>query len=130
MPVHFFHTLKSFTQFLWNWKLEGSPLVDQNTANIRAETCLSCHNNLPSGDVRRGCGVCNKLGNRALSGLREQIIAKNSTSFDGKLLTCGICGCDLKISVWIPNKVLLSKEDSNAYPSFCWRKAIDRDADI
>ena len=130
MPITFFHTVKSFTQFLWNWKLQGSPLVDQNTANLRASICASCHNNKPSKDVRKGCSVCNKMGKTALDQIRQPIIDNNKTTSDGALMTCGICGCDLRISVWIPNSVLLSPEDSNAYPSFCWKKKIEEGLDL
>lgn len=132
MPIVNFKTLKSFAQFLWNFKLSGSPLVDQNTANLRAEICAGCHNNISSKDVPkgRGCAVCNKLGNKALNQLREPIIGKNKTSKDAKLLTCGICGCDLALSVWIPNNILLDKEDANAYPSFCWKKKILEDQNL
>lgn len=130
MAITFFKTVKSFTQFLWNWKLGGSPLVDQNTANIRAETCAACHNNKQSSDVRKGCGVCNRMGNKAIDSIRNEIISGNKTTSDHKLLACGICGCDLRISVWIPNNVLLSKEDANAYPAFCWKKAILEDRNL
>lgn len=126
MAITFFHTVKSFTQFLWNWKLQGSPLVDQNTANIRAEICAGCHMNLPNKDVRKGgCGVCNKMGNKTINAIRDTIINGAKTTSEGRLLTCGICGCDLAISVWIPSEALLSVEDSNAYPSFCWKKKIE-----
>lgn len=130
MAIINFKTVKSFTQFLWNWKLGGSQLVDQNTANLRAETCVACHNNVASGDVRKGCGVCQKVGNKALDSLRTKIIDENHTPSDRRLLTCGICGCDLKISVWIPNDVLVSKEDANAYPEFCWKKKVLEDSNL
>lgn len=124
MAIVNFKNVKSFVQFLWNWKLSGSQLVDQNTANIRASICSTCHNNNPGGDVRGGCGVCNKMGNRAIDGIRDEIISGNRTTGDGDLKTCGICGCDLRILVWIPNAVLTEPVDANAYPSFCWRKAV------
>lgn len=122
MAVTFFHTVKSFTQFLWNWKLQGSQLVDQNTANIRAETCASCHNNKVGGDVKIGCGVCNKMGSKVLDSVRDTIISGSRTTSDDRLLTCAICGCDNKISVWIPNVVLVNLEEVNAFPEFCWKK--------
>lgn len=131
MAVTFFHTLKSFSQFLWNWKLSGSPLVDQNTANLRAAICSGCHNNKASGDVRKGgCAVCNKMGNKALNKIRGDIIGSGGTTSDSSLLACGICGCDLRLSVWIPNSVLLTAEDANAYPSFCWKKKVVEGQDL
>lgn len=130
MAITFFKTVKSFTQFLWNWKLSGAQLVDQNTANIRASICATCHNNQASKDVRKGCSVCNKMGNKVLDGIRNEIISGNRTPHDGKLLACAICGCDNRISVWIPNNVLLASEDVNAFPSFCWKKSLVEGRDL
>lgn len=132
MAIVNFKTIKAFTQFLWNFKLSGSPLVDQNTANLRAQTCITCHNNVSGGDVPAGrsCRICGKSGNKALDALRKPIIGENKTAYDGRLQACGICGCDLKLSVWIPNNILLTKEDSNAYPSFCWKKKIEENLDL
>lgn len=130
MAIINFKTVKAFTQFLWNWKLGGSSLVDQNTANIRASICSTCHNNKVGGDIRSGCGVCNKMGNKFLDKIRDDIIVGNRTTHDALLKTCAICGCDNKISVWIPNNVLLTKEDANAYPEFCYKKARLLDADL
>lgn len=130
MAIINFKTVKAFTQFLWNWKLGGSQLVDQNTANIRASICGGCHNNKVGGDVRSGCGVCNKMGNKVLDKIRDDIIVGNRSTGDALLKTCAICGCDLKISVWIPNSVLLSIDDANAYPEFCWKKKILDNQDL
>lgn len=131
MAVTFFHTLKSFSQFLWNFKLQGSQIVDQNTANIRASICATCHNNRPSGDVRKGgCAVCNKMGNKAIAKVRSDIIGQNVTTSDSSLLACAVCGCDLRLSVWIPNSVLLASEDANAYPAFCWKKKVVEGQDL
>lgn len=124
MAVSFFHTVQSFAQFLLNWTLSGGRLVDQNTANIRAEICAACHNNKASSEVRKGgCSSCNKMGNFVLDALRSKIIKSNKTTSDAKLLTCAICGCDNRISVWIPNDILIAPEEANAYPSFCFKKA-------
>lgn len=130
MAIITFKTVKSFTQFLWNWKIGGSQLVDQNTANIRATICSACHNNQLGGDIKSKCGVCNKMGNKALDSIRDDIISGNRTPTDMLLNTCGICGCDLKISVWIPNSILLSVSDANAYPEFCWKKKVLDNQDL
>ena len=124
MGVSYYHTVQSFVQFLLNWYLKGGKLVDQNTANIRAATCAGCHNNLPSSEVRKGgCGTCNKIGNMAINAVRAKIIGSHSTTSDAKLLSCRICGCDNRISVWIPNDILLSPEEANAFPTHCYKKA-------
>ena len=130
MAIVNFKTVKAFTQFLWNWKLGGSQLVDQNTANLRAAICAGCHNNKKGGDIKGGCSVCNKMGNKALDQIRDTIISGNRTTSDSRLLTCSICGCDNKISVWIPNSVLLQVDDANAFPSFCWKKKVIDNQDL
>lgn len=130
MAVSFYYTVQSFTQFLWNWLLKGGTLVSQNIANLRAETCISCHNNKPSSEVRKSCSACNKLGNKAIDKVRATIIKENKTPSDSRLLTCGICGCDLKVSVWIPNVILLKVEDVNAYPTQCWKKKRAENLDV
>lgn len=129
MAVSTFKTVQSFVQFLWNWFLTTKgQFVDQNTANIRASICAGCHANVPSGDVRKGC--CGKAGNLAVMAVRRGIIGAKTTPSESRLLSCGICGCCLKISVWIPNSILLKPEDSNAYPAFCWKKKIEQNLDV
>lgn len=130
MGVSYFSTIQSFAQFLWNYTLKGGGLVDQNTANIRADICAGCHNNKPSSEVRGGCSVCNKLGNAALDKVRSSIIKNNHTTKDARLLTCAICGCDSRISVWMPNSALLNTGDANAFPSFCWKKKVLEGKDL
>lgn len=124
MAVTFFQTLQSFSQFLLNYTLTGGGLVDQNTANIRASICASCHNNKNSGDIRKICSSCNKVAASVVNKFRSAIIKDNKTTSDARLLACGICGCDNKMSVWIPNKALLGTADANAFPCFCWKKAV------
>lgn len=125
MAVTFFQTLQSFSQFVMNYILSGGGLVDQNTANLRAEVCAACTNNKPSGDIRTGgCGVCQKMSNGVLNAFRTNVIKDNQTTSDYKLLACSICGCDNRISVWMPNQALLGTADANAFPTYCWKKKI------
>lgn len=129
--ISYFKTVQSFAQFLWNWKLKGGVLVDQNTANIRAFICAACHSNKPSSEVRKGgCSSCNKLGNTAIGLVRASIIKDKKTTSDSRLLTCEHCGCDNRISVWIPNQILLTPEDANAFPTYCWKKKVTEGMDL
>lgn len=130
MGVTTFQTVQSFVQFLLNWYLKGGTLVDQNTANLRASICAGCHNNKPSSEVRRGCSTCNKMGNVVLDSVRAKIVKQNKTSSEAKLLTCSLCGCDLKIKVWIPNQILGDSNEVNAWPTFCWRKKAAENAEV
>lgn len=127
----FFSTVKQFTQFLGNYIASGGQLVDQNTANLRGSICVQCHNNKASKEVTgKECSTCMKAARSILGSIRSTIIKGNSTPNDRKLMVCGICGCDLKIKVWVPNNALISADDANAYPSFCWIKKIQEGKDL
>lgn len=130
MAVSTFKTVQSFVQFLWSWYTTGGKLLDQETANARAAICVQCHNNKPSHEARGGCSVCNKMGGVVLQSVRAQIIKNNTTPSDAKLLTCALCGCDNRITVWIPNQILLKLEDANAYPAFCFKKKIQENLEV
>lgn len=130
MQISVFQTVQSFVQFLWNWKLSDGKLVDQNTANLRSEICASCHNNKPSSETRVGGGCCGNAGTTILGTVRSSIIGTLKTTRDAELKSCGICGCDLKISVWIPNQTLLKLEQANAYPGFCFKKRIQENLEV
>lgn len=130
MAVTTFKTVQSYIQFLWNWNLSDGKLLDQNTANQRAAICVQCHNNKNSSEVRRGCSSCNKMGNAVSNALNAKIIKGNSTPYDNQLLTCGLCGCPNKISVWIPNQIQLKVEDANAFPTHCWKKKIQENLEV
>lgn len=132
MAVTFFQTVQSFAQFLLNWTLTGGKMVDQNTANIRASICIGCHANVPSKEVKKGgCSSCNKMGGIVLNSIRSKIIGGNKTTSDSRLLTCMICGCDNRISVWIPNQVLVdSMHDVNAFPTHCWKKKLAEGSEV
>ena len=129
MAISTFKTVQSFVQFLWNWYIGGGQLLDQNTANLRAAICVQCHNNKPSSEVRK-CSTCHKMGNAVIQKVRQQILKNNTTPLDSRLLTCGICGCDNRITVWIPNQILLKAEDANAYPGFCFKKKIVENTEL
>lgn len=124
MAITFFNTVKHFAQFAAKHLANGGKLVDQNTANMRSDICLRCHNNKPSNEVRKDCSTCQKLGTNFLDSIRSKIIGSKKTVNDRAILTCAICGCDIKMMVWMPNATLISKEDANAYPEFCWKKKI------
>lgn len=128
--ISIFKTVQSFVQFLLNWMLKGGSLVDQNTANIRAQICAACHNNLPSKEVRKACCGGGAAANAALYAARKLIIQNKSTPSDKQLLVCALCSCDLKIKVWIPNAALYVKDDANAWPTHCWVKKILEDKEV
>lgn len=122
-----FNTLKSFSQFLHGLVLSGVQLVDQNEANLRAEVCMSCHNNVASAEATgsSGCSTCNKGINLAAKSLKNVVIKDRSTPHDARLKACKICGCFNQLQVWFPTSALgMTEETINAYPTFCWKKQI------
>lgn len=129
--ISVYKTVQSFAQFLNNWLLKGGKLVDQATANARAEICVQCHNCVPSSEVRKSCCGGGAAANTAIAVARKLIIQNKTTPSDKKLLTCGLCGCDLKIKVWIPiNALGIEKQDANAYPTHCWLKKVVEDKEV
>lgn len=122
--ISLFKSVESFAAFLKNWILTGGKLVDQEVANARAKICASCHSNKSSNEVRKTCCGGGQAANMAVFAARQLIIQGKSTPYDKDLLTCEHCGCDNKISVWIPNEVLLHHNDANAFPTFCYKKKI------
>lgn len=124
MSLTFFQTIQSFGQFINNWIAQGKPLVSQEIANARAAICASCHNNVATHEIKGGCSACQK-GSMILRKLKSTFIGSRTTPSDAKLKACALCGCPLQMKVWMPLAAMDSKvEEANAFPTFCWRKAI------
>lgn len=122
MSVSLFSSVKSFSDAMAKWIKSGFKLVSQSEADQRASICAGCHNNKPSQELK-GCTGC-KAG--ILYPFRKAIIGKSATKSDGKLTTCQLCGCDLKIKVWMPIEALgYEGNDHNAFPEFCWIKQME-----
>ena len=86
-------------------------LVDEETANRRAITCASC----PLNVGMSGCFVCTNLASTIFS-----IIGARQTVRDASLANCGVCGCNLKAKVWLPQDVAEKASDGYRFPSWCW----------
>ncbi len=109
--------LRSYTR-------DGGQLLDQNTANIRAMTCLGCHANQRSDGDCKACGGF--VEDAAVTALRPLVVGNRSVTNGALLKSCGICGCDLKMIVWFPSKTLgNTPENINRFPTFCWQKNLD-----
>lgn len=126
-PTTFLDNLRSFATAAKNYMMNGGDLVDQNTANVRGVTCAGCHNNVPDKQARQGPGGCGKCGAGAVSAgialVRGIALGARRTPSDEKLKACFLCGCDLKLKVWLPVKYFDPKcENVNKYPTFCWMK--------
>lgn len=121
----FLERVKNFASSLTNYVNTGGKLVDQNTANIRAEICASCHNNIKDTEARKSCCGKGLIEGAAILAIRKGIVGDRVTTSHAKLGSCNICGCVNNLQVWFPSNPLGVNEDNkNAYPSFCWKKQI------
>lgn len=119
-----------FIQLMYRFKAKGSKLIDQSEAERRASICQICPENKPEQEARSvvKCKSCaKKLLDRMATGginmIRTQILKGKSTSKDGDLKTCAVCGCDNKLSVWIPLDVLkVSETEKVQFPGVCWKQ--------
>lgn len=131
MAVKFYQSVNDFVSTMIKFISSGGNLVSQNEANRRATICISCHNNVASSEMQQlesGCKTCKKATYLAkvasIKVIKQTVIQNRETSFDERLKSCALCGCDLSVKVWFPPESLIIKDDANAYPSFCWIKEI------
>jgi hypothetical protein len=111
--------------------------VSQEEAERRAHICLSCHNHVKNANYtapsQGGCKGCSKasqvldatlwkLGLKAVEMVSPLLLMGKSTTLDGQLGQCGLCGCLLKLKVWIKNGVGGFAGKENMWPSFCFMK--------
>lgn len=114
-----FAATMSFLQMLGKWVTDGAPYVEQEVAEERAVTCVSCPNNVYS---EFGCGNCTTQIQQIIS----VIGGKRSTLLDDKLHSCSICSCNLKASVHFPvasQKSNLTSEMVEEFKQvpYCWK---------
>lgn len=101
----------------------GTPLVSREEAERRASICATCKFNV---FFSKGCGggICGKLLE-----LVQRIIGAQGTTYEAQLESCLICGCFLKVAVWIPREMQWDalpdfqkiQYETNA-PANCWKK--------
>jgi len=126
---------RNFKQALKSIAADG--FVSHEEAERRARICISCHNHVKNANYtapsQGGCRGCSKatqvldaalwnLGLKAVDMISPLLLAGKSTSMDGQLGQCGLCGCLLKLKIWIKNNVGGFAGKENMWPSFCWQK--------
>lgn len=100
--------IKSFLTTLVNRHMGDVDFVPQGEADRRAGICASCpHNNRVL-----DCTTCEDIASKAMGITREK-----KTKHDNMLEGCGICGCYLRVKVWMEKEIL---EKRNDYPEWCW----------
>ena len=103
------------------WIGEGSVPVAEFIANHRAEICAACPNNRPAE------GFSDRITTSIAEAIRSQTIVKNAldlrTTTEDKLGMCDVCGCPLRLKVWVPLVNVLENtpaEELSQFPEHCW----------
>lgn len=107
-------------RILAEWLGDGGTPVDRRQAQDRIDTCNRCIHNKPT-DAR-------SVTKAVAEAILEQEQARNDLAMflqgEGLAGTCDVCGCYLKLKVWVP----LSYLGKTEMPDNCWisqeRKAI------
>lgn len=107
-------------RILAEWLGDGGTPVDRQTAQNRIDTCNRCLHNKPT-DARSVTKTVAEV-------ILEQEQARNEMVMflhgEGLAGTCDVCGCYLKLKVWVPLNYL----GDTVMPDNCWisreRKAI------
>lgn len=116
--AHTFTTVLQGTRTIGAWLLGGRELVSQDVADRRASICSMCVQN----DEPQGCTSCNS---KVMKEAVEKLVGKRSTALHDRLLSCRICGCNLRAKVWFPLRILLDHmpaEQQERLPETCWLK--------
>lgn len=99
------------------WKHMGGEPVSTEEAVRRSEICIKCPHN------KEGrCGTC--FARRAVMYLMgakkmEAAIPYQDNPHSDAITSCRLCGCDLKMKVFVPLGVL--DNTGIKYPEWCWQ---------
>lgn len=103
------------------WIGDGAVPVAEFIANHRADICAACPNNRPAADF------ADRLTTSIAESIRGQTIVKNAldlrTSTEDRLGMCDVCGCPLRLKVWVPMVHILGNttaEEMASFPEHCW----------
>jgi len=105
-------------EVLKEWLGEGGQVVDQDTAQHRANICLKCPHNITGFPVASVVAKAIKL----------HLSVKNKVGLrvDGEkqLHTCDLCGCVLRLLIWEGQSRVsghLTELEKTKSPSYCWK---------
>lgn len=113
-----FTQVLSATRTLFSWLVKGRKRVEGAEAERRARICSTCTEN----QIVHGCTSCSMP---ALKEAVNQVVAGGTTTVDGALNGCCICGCSLKALVWLPLDLLQARmpaAENARLPAHCWKK--------
>lgn len=104
-------TLSDVKNFLYSASSfieSGASFVPQEEADRRAAICERCPLNVPVS----GCFGCAGIANAAMD-----FVAQRKTAKDEALQSCNVCGCFLRVKVWMPEE---SMSQGQEWPKWCW----------
>lgn len=102
--------VKQFLHTASNFIDQGGQFVTQQEADRRALICTRC----PLNQHVSGCFGCAGIADAAMN-----FIAQRKTANHDDLQSCGICGCFLRVKVWMPVESMVDNPEE--YPAWCWR---------
>ena len=108
--------VQRFGRTVYHAAINNKPLVDPAEAERRAVICASCPMNVPI----EGCVMCKTI----LRKIAEYVGAR-TTPHCNLLQGCGVCGCELKVAVWVDletQQQAIDPETNAAFPSGCWKR--------
>jgi hypothetical protein len=101
-------------KILGAWMLKGFAKVSQQEADGRSKTCAAC----PFNQQAEGCTTC---ASNSIREAVEGVLGTSKSEAHDSLHTCQICGCTLKVAVWVPQYLLdKHKKPAAGKPAWCW----------
>lgn len=108
---------KNGLEILRDWVGGAGRVVDNDTAQKRADICIDCPENKPS-------FLTEAVANAIKSHLEFKADAGLHVVGESELHSCQICSCANRLSVWCPSEFLSkyqTPEEISKYPAACWK---------
>jgi len=101
-----------------DWLGAGGIVVDQNTAQDRANICLRCPHN------KRGLTVTKVVALAVKETMSFKKKLKLRVNGEKRLHHCEVCSCVIRLMLWEPIGRIamgLTQEEIDALPAHCWK---------
>jgi hypothetical protein len=100
------------------WLGSGGEIVSRELAQERAEICLECKKNVPTGVLKESIAVAVKKALDVKNRMQLRVAGEK------KLGECKCCGCVLRLLVWYPQRKIqpyLTAGEIENTPGHCWK---------
>lgn len=102
-------------RILADWIGDGGHVVGQEDAQRRADVCLKC----PKHSTNYS------FAEPVADTIKSQLELKKHLEFrvrgEKSLHVCSVCGCVLRLKVWLPwERIKLDEDEKPNYPASCW----------